>query len=161
MTHKIFSLLTVFVLLFAACENNDDDDNNNNSDKNKPANDTIELISPNGGEQFNEGESVDIVFKVNASMISSVEIKVSMNNGLDKYNIVDGSVSSDPNDTGEKYQKITYTWKVGDEYENFAMEQDGNSYSPNGTKIKIWIHEYNGPVEISDESDGSITVFGK
>lgn len=167
MIHKFFIYLTAISLAIAACEDKNDDNNtgdNNTSTDNKPANDTIELVTPNGGEEFHVGDTVSVEFKVNAEIISSTEVKVVIYNPpnpREKYNILEGSVESDANNTGLKYARIKVKWIVGEEYEHWMMEEDGNDYSPNGTESKIWLHEYSGPIENSDDSDSSFTVYGE
>ena len=75
-----------------------------------PGNETnpIELVVPKGGECYQAGQTVKIVWKINdPTYISSVGIKLSLDNGRSFFNILESS-SIFPPDT-------SFSWVITDE----------------------------------------------
>ncbi|MFW5960695.1 MAG: hypothetical protein ACOCSE_06210 [Chitinivibrionales bacterium] len=152
-------IISGVLMLFAlfSCDNTSGPD----EDENRPANDTLEVVYPNGGESFHTGDTVTVEYKVNTRIIPSCVVRVSMNNGNDKYNIVKDPLQTDPEETKEEYQRNTCEWIIGDEPEYGFMEEAGDVYSREGTEVKIFVANYDDSrVNVNDESDQFFTVTG-
>ena len=110
------------------------DQNFTGTDIEKPL---VQLLSPNGGEQF-QGASMDtILWSASYNVgIDSVIIELSVNNGNTWERLAALSTS-----LAEKY-----IWNVSDINSTFC-------------KIKIWAIDFDGNVS-SDESDNSFTIIG-
>lgn len=138
----LLSGLLVTVLTFMACDNStdpaDNGDNNQTSDcATLSDGEMVKVTSPEGGETFNYGDTVNIAFTV-VKKIPRVNIKVSINDGRTYSDILkkqgeDVTVSGD-------VACGKYLWVIGDE--GVIV-----NYEPENTNCIIKVEEYGDPQE--------------
>lgn len=132
-------LLSVFIM--SGCEESSTGPATNTG----PANERLEVVSPNGGESYKVGQTVAITFKINADKVSGAMLKVSIDDGKSWTAIVSKQVSPL---SGGGNQTLKYDWVIG-------QEKNSVSYLDSNIKCKL---------KISDYTDGTVfdvsnTVF--
>jgi hypothetical protein len=80
-----------------------------------PAGTAIKITSPAGGENYTVGQTVRIDFEVDNTLVSSADIKVTLDNGMNYKEVLSSGSIAVPG--GSRYQCMSYEWTIGHEGE--------------------------------------------